>query len=153
MSSFRLGENLLNDAELLVRYHPPPKRLGELVKKANIVDYVERNKQNGQMRQDFEVFKNHFACQFVLTMALLPQMLPRGQQKSWNVGMSPSNKNKNRYANIAAYDCNRVCLGDTQDYINASFIEVLQFFNYQSHFEKIKFLSDITASKKDILRV
>ncbi|KOC66469.1 Receptor-type tyrosine-protein phosphatase kappa [Habropoda laboriosa] len=54
--------------------------------------------------------------------------LPRGQTKPWDYGKLPQNKPKNRYANLIAYDENRVTLEKLpddpySDYINANYIK------------------------------
>ncbi|XP_017766558.1 PREDICTED: receptor-type tyrosine-protein phosphatase T-like [Eufriesea mexicana] len=54
--------------------------------------------------------------------------LPRGQTKPWECGKLPQNKLKNRYANLIAYDENRVTLEKLpddpySDYINANYIK------------------------------
>ncbi|XP_065344141.1 receptor-type tyrosine-protein phosphatase alpha-like [Cloeon dipterum] len=51
-----------------------------------------------------------------------------GQNQSWDCGTKSQNKKKNRYGNLAAYDCSRVVLellpGDeNSDYINANYVD------------------------------
>ncbi|XP_043836002.1 FERM and PDZ domain-containing protein 2 isoform X1 [Dromiciops gliroides] len=41
------------------------------------------------------------------------------------LGNAPQNKDKNRYRDIVPYDATRVPLGERQDYINASYIRIL----------------------------
>ncbi|XP_059471662.1 receptor-type tyrosine-protein phosphatase T-like [Neocloeon triangulifer] len=53
---------------------------------------------------------------------------PRGQTKSWDVGILSENKSKNRYGNLAAYDETRVKLNfqtglGQSDYINANYVD------------------------------
>ncbi|XP_048579427.1 receptor-type tyrosine-protein phosphatase S isoform X3 [Nematostella vectensis] len=73
-------------------------------------EYVAKMQANGGIRleNEYKKFNN-------------------GQQFPWEAARKPANKNKNRYANIVAYDHSRVVLervnGDEDsDYINASFI-------------------------------
>ncbi|XP_065344140.1 receptor-type tyrosine-protein phosphatase alpha-like [Cloeon dipterum] len=56
------------------------------------------------------------------------EKFPRGQTQSWDCGTKSQNKKKNRYGNLAAYDCSRVVLdllpGDeNSDYINANYVD------------------------------
>ncbi|XP_068725968.1 receptor-type tyrosine-protein phosphatase S-like isoform X2 [Montipora capricornis] len=55
------------------------------------------------------------------------KLLAPGQQFSWDDAKKPGNKNKNRYANIIAYDHSRVILpiidgSENSDYMNASYL-------------------------------
>ncbi|XP_048579368.1 receptor-type tyrosine-protein phosphatase S isoform X3 [Nematostella vectensis] len=73
-------------------------------------EYVAKMQANGGIRLETEYKK-----------------FDNGQQFPWEAARKPANKNKNRYANIVAYDHSRVVLervnGDEDsDYINASFI-------------------------------
>ncbi|XP_065346397.1 receptor-type tyrosine-protein phosphatase T-like [Cloeon dipterum] len=56
------------------------------------------------------------------------EKFPLGQTQSWDCGFKPENKNKNRYAYLAAYDWSRVKLvllpGDkNSDYINSNYVD------------------------------
>ncbi|XP_074611760.1 receptor-type tyrosine-protein phosphatase S-like isoform X5 [Acropora palmata] len=55
------------------------------------------------------------------------KLLVSGQQFPWDHAKKPGNKNKNRYANIIAYDHSRVILplvdgAENSDYVNASYL-------------------------------
>ncbi|XP_076241150.1 receptor-type tyrosine-protein phosphatase F [Calliopsis andreniformis] len=80
-----------------------------LVKVNDFEDYVKRAIESGVLDRQFDT-------------------LPRGQTKAWECGTLPQNKLKNRYANLIAYDENRVILKKLpddphSDYINANYIK------------------------------
>ncbi|XP_011308081.1 receptor-type tyrosine-protein phosphatase T isoform X2 [Fopius arisanus] len=83
-----------------------------VVKLKDFQDYVKDGIDSGKLNAQYE-------------------SLPRGQTKSWEYGLLPENKSKNRYANLIAYDETRVKLDklpDTpfSDYINANYIKGYQ---------------------------
>ncbi|GLV36277.1 Leukocyte-antigen-related-like [Carabus blaptoides fortunei] len=88
------------------------KEYSRIVPIGSLADYVKISMENGELKNQQQLF-------------------PKGQTKPWDYGMLTENKNKNRYANLSAYDETRVVLDKIQDnpysdFINANYIDGYQ---------------------------
>ncbi|XP_059483041.1 receptor-type tyrosine-protein phosphatase alpha-like [Neocloeon triangulifer] len=85
-----------------------PVALSKIIKVSDFEEYVEKATKTDLLKRQHE-------------------LAPRGQTLPWLVGNDPTNKKKNRYNNLMAYDATRVVLeqfqGGSSDYINASYID------------------------------
>ncbi|XP_076679005.1 receptor-type tyrosine-protein phosphatase F [Andrena cerasifolii] len=99
----------LNDGAVLANGVNQSEEAATPVQVKDFEDYVKRALDSGLLHKQYNT-------------------LPRGQTKPWDYGQLPQNKPKNRYANLVAYDENRVILKTLpddphSDYINANYIK------------------------------
>ncbi|XP_076650147.1 receptor-type tyrosine-protein phosphatase delta [Halictus rubicundus] len=104
-------DTLPDDSLLLAGYDDANQKENNssLVKVKDFEDYVKQAIESGLLDKQYNT-------------------MPRGQTKPWDYGKLPQNKPKNRYANLIAYDENRVILEKLpddphSDYINANYIK------------------------------
>ncbi|XP_026666745.1 receptor-type tyrosine-protein phosphatase T-like isoform X2 [Ceratina calcarata] len=114
----------LSDKELLSRVSTPHD--GNAMNVNDINNHQREERMSLVKVKDFEDYVRQ-----VIDSGLLDKQystLPRGQTKPWEYGKLAENKPKNRYANLIAYDENRVVLEKLpddpySDYINANYIK------------------------------
>ncbi|XP_006876219.1 PREDICTED: tyrosine-protein phosphatase non-receptor type 20-like [Chrysochloris asiatica] len=108
-SSWHPGMPVISEIELLqiAQIQPLILNFGEKSAIKNCFEMLQRKVQTGEILQEFMDLEYE------------------GPSDEFSCGNEPSNRDKNRYRDILPYDSTRVPLGKNKDYINASYIKIV----------------------------